>query len=281
MSGLLLGILLARTVSGIVAELGGWRLIYALAAVAMLVLAVVAAARAAARRAAGAHALPAAAAARSATLVREEPVLRAPDGARASSRWRPSAALDVDLVPARGPQYGYGEAVIGLFSLAGLAGAGDRDVRRARRRPRARPLAGTRLAAGDVLASWGLLALGANSLARADRRHRRARPRRPGDPDPQPERDLPAAARGAQPAHDGLPDVLLRRRGVRLGGRLVRVGATAAGAPCRAPAPPWPRSAVLLSLATVSFSILASSRGLSRRVGRAGPRACRRRPSRP
>ena len=52
MSGLLLGILLARTVSGLVAALGGWRLIYGLAAAAMLILARRPAARAAGRRSA-------------------------------------------------------------------------------------------------------------------------------------------------------------------------------------------------------------------------------------
>jgi predicted MFS family arabinose efflux permease len=41
MSGLLLGILLARTVSGVVAELSSWRVVYAMAAVLIVVLAVV------------------------------------------------------------------------------------------------------------------------------------------------------------------------------------------------------------------------------------------------
>ena len=38
MSGLLIGILMARTLSGVIAALGGWRLVYALAAGGMLVL---------------------------------------------------------------------------------------------------------------------------------------------------------------------------------------------------------------------------------------------------
>jgi predicted MFS family arabinose efflux permease len=41
MSGLLLGILLARTVSGVVAEVSSWRVVYAMAAILMVTLAVV------------------------------------------------------------------------------------------------------------------------------------------------------------------------------------------------------------------------------------------------
>lgn len=41
MSGLLIGILLARTASGIVAELGGWRLVFGLSAALMVALSLV------------------------------------------------------------------------------------------------------------------------------------------------------------------------------------------------------------------------------------------------
>jgi predicted MFS family arabinose efflux permease len=41
MSGLLLGILLARTAAGLIAELGGWRLVYAIGAGLMVILAAV------------------------------------------------------------------------------------------------------------------------------------------------------------------------------------------------------------------------------------------------
>ena len=41
MSGLLIGILLARTLSGLLAELGGWRLVFLVETAAMLLLAAV------------------------------------------------------------------------------------------------------------------------------------------------------------------------------------------------------------------------------------------------
>jgi predicted MFS family arabinose efflux permease len=163
MSGLLLGILLARTVSGVVAELGGWRLIYALAAGAMLILAVVL------RRALPAVQPPERIAyprllGSVVELVREEPVLRRRMAlgflsmASFSGLWTSIAFL------LAGPAYGYSEAVIGLFSLAGLAGAGVASYA-GRLADRGQVLAGTRTAAVGILAGWGLLALGESSLA--------------------------------------------------------------------------------------------------------------------
>jgi predicted MFS family arabinose efflux permease len=164
MSGLLLGILLARTVAGVAAELGGWRLIYGLAAGAMLVLAVVL------RRALPVVQPPSGkigygSLLRSVgTLVREEPTLRLRMAfgflsmASFSGLWTSIAFL------LSGPPYGYTEAIIGLFSLAGLAGAGMAAIA-GRVADAGHQLAGTRIAALAALGGWGLLALGDRSLA--------------------------------------------------------------------------------------------------------------------
>ena len=163
MSGLLLGILLARTVSGLVAEIGGWRLIYALAAGAMLILAVVL------RRALPAveppERIPYPRLLGSVIeLVREEPVLRFRMALGFLSMMSFSGLWTSISFLLAGPPYGYSEAVIGLFSLAGLAGAGVASFA-GRLADRGQVVAGTRTAAVAVLAGWGLLALGESSLA--------------------------------------------------------------------------------------------------------------------
>jgi predicted MFS family arabinose efflux permease len=63
-----------------------------------------------------------------------------------------------------GPPYGYTEAIIGLFSLAVLAGAGMAAIA-GRVADAGHQLAGTRIAALAALGGWGLLALGDRSLA--------------------------------------------------------------------------------------------------------------------
>src|SRR4051812_44117021 len=124
MSGLLLGILLARTVAGVVAQLGGWRLIYGLAAGAMLVLALVL------RRTLPVVAPPEGGLGYGAllrsvgTLIREEPTLRRRMAFGFASMVSFSGFWTSIAFLLSGPEYGYGEAVIGVFSLAGGAGGG-------------------------------------------------------------------------------------------------------------------------------------------------------------
>jgi predicted MFS family arabinose efflux permease len=162
MSGLLLGILLARTVSGLVAEIGGWRLIYALAAGAMLILAVVL------RRTLPAVEPPARIAyprllGSVVELVREEPLLRHRMALGFLSMVSFSGLWTSISFLLAGPPFGYSEAVIGLFSLAGLAGAAVASYA-GRLADGGHVLAGTRIAAVGVLAGWGFLALGDNSV---------------------------------------------------------------------------------------------------------------------
>jgi predicted MFS family arabinose efflux permease len=122
MSGLLIGILLARTISGVLAQVLGWRAVYVVAAVAMVLLAGVL--RCALPQVPATERLRYPALLRSVLgLVREEPLLRQRMllGATAfgcfSVLWTSLAFL------LAGPPYHYGNATIGLFGLAGLAGA--------------------------------------------------------------------------------------------------------------------------------------------------------------
>jgi predicted MFS family arabinose efflux permease len=162
MSGLLLGILLARTVSGLIADVGGWRLVFGLAAGLTLLLAGVLS-----------RTLPSppretdlryGALLRSVgELLVAEPVLRrrmvygAVGFATFSVLWTAIAFL------LAGAPYHYGDGTIGLFGLAGLVGAGT-----AQRAGRLADRGFGHLATGAFLLaialSWGLLALGSSSI---------------------------------------------------------------------------------------------------------------------
>lgn len=170
MSGLLVGILLARTLSGLISELGGFRLVFAVSAGAMLLLAAVlwrslplAPPPVGPNRRTPGHVRYRRLLRSVLALIGEEPELRrrmwlgATGMAVFSVLWTAVAFL-----LAREP-YGYGEGTIGLFGLAGLAGA------------LMAPLAGRLSDAGhgrvattgalvSLPASWILLDLGSTSI---------------------------------------------------------------------------------------------------------------------
>jgi predicted MFS family arabinose efflux permease len=163
MSGLLIGILGARVVSGLVAELVGWRGVYALAALLLAALAVLL------TRSLPPAPPPLVDTSYRATLgsvvvlVREEPVLRQRMGITVLN-FASFAILWTSLTFLLSAQpFDYSEAVIGLFGIAGIAGAA------------VAPLSGrladrghARLALTVFLllaaTSWGLLALGRSHL---------------------------------------------------------------------------------------------------------------------
>jgi predicted MFS family arabinose efflux permease len=162
MSGLLLGILLARTFSGLIAEAAGWRAVYVVAGVIVIVLAAVLNRRLPSERprpsinysqllASVIH------------LMRTEPVLRlrAALGALVFATfnviWTSLAFL---LVAA---PYHYSEAVIGLFGLLGAAGAAAASFSgRLADRGLERFVSGGSLVL--IVASMGLLALASHHL---------------------------------------------------------------------------------------------------------------------
>lgn len=163
MSGLLLGILLARTVAGALSSLGDWRTVYWAAAVLMVATSV-ALARALPRcRPVGGLSY-AELLASVATLCVQEPVLRlrAALGAVAfaifSMLWTTIAFL------LAAPPYRYSDALIGLFGLAGAAGALAAS-QAGRLADRGQGALATTLGLVLLLASWLPLAFAQRSLA--------------------------------------------------------------------------------------------------------------------
>jgi len=163
MRGLLLGILLARTVSGVVAEAAGWRTVYWLAAVLMLVQATVLWLKLPTYRQHVGLSYPRLL--RSVLgIARAEPVLRlravygALSFAAFSVLWTTLAFL------LSAPPYGYGEGTIGLFGLVGAAGALTASVvGRFTDRGWSRRLTG--VSALLLLVGYVLLWMGGSSLA--------------------------------------------------------------------------------------------------------------------
>ncbi|MFI9078488.1 MFS transporter [Streptomyces sioyaensis] len=158
MTGLLLGILLARTAAGVLAEVGSWRTVYWVNAALMLLMAVL--------------------------LRLKLPTLRTPAGLRYGAllrsmlalfgqepvlRWR--AALGALIFAGfsvlwtalaflmSGPSYGWQESAIGLLGLVGAAGSLSASVA-GRLADRGRVHHVTGVSALLLLGSWGLLAAG-------------------------------------------------------------------------------------------------------------------------
>jgi predicted MFS family arabinose efflux permease len=161
-SGLLIGTLGARTVSGFVAGLAGFRLIFAVAAVAMIVLAlllnrVLPVSPSTQKQSYGALL------GSVVSLVGKEPELRKRmtlaflQFAGFTVLWSPMAFL------LAAPPYNYSAAVIGLFGLFGIAGALVAP-RAGRLGDRGHSGLTVTVSLAVMLVSWGLLAIGGSSV---------------------------------------------------------------------------------------------------------------------
>lgn len=158
MTGLLLGILLARTAAGLLADVGGWRTVYWVNAALMLLMAVLLRLKLPTLRTPAGLRYPALLRSTLA-LFAQEPVLRrraalgALTFAGFSVLWTALAFL------MSGPSYGWQESAIGLLGLVGAAGSLSAS---AAGRLADRGLVHHVSGAGAflLLGSWGLLAAG-------------------------------------------------------------------------------------------------------------------------
>ena len=163
MSGLLIGVLLARTVAGGLVLAGGWRTVYFVAAGLMLACAVVLA-RMLPRHHTHAGMRYPRLLASVLLLLRDEPLLRA----RAAIGGLIFGAFSVlwtslAFLLSR-PPYGYHASVIGLFGLVGAAGALSAAAA-GRQGDRGHAARNTLAGLLILLASWSLILWGARSLS--------------------------------------------------------------------------------------------------------------------
>lgn len=163
MSGLLLGILLARSVAGLLAGLGGWTTVYRISAAVMVVVAI-ALWRVLPNSRPTAHDGYAATLRSLGTLVRTQPRLRTRALLGALSFASVSVLFSTMAFLLSGQPYGFDEVRIGLVGLAGVAGALMANLAgRLADRGRTQLTSGIGVAA--LIASWAALAAGAQSLA--------------------------------------------------------------------------------------------------------------------
>src|SRR3989344_3138352 len=163
MSGLLVGILAARSVAGLLSELGGWTLVYRVAGVAMVAVALalwwaMPRSRNAGRAQGYGQVL------RSlGTLALRHPRLRSRALLGGLSFASVSVLFSTMALVLAGPAHRLGDAGIGLVGLAGVAGALMANVA-GRMADRGQAQVATAVSVGLLLLGWGALWLGATSL---------------------------------------------------------------------------------------------------------------------
>ncbi len=163
MSGLLIGILVARTASGLLAELGGWRLVFAVSAGLMVLLTIVLRVSLPEVRPTTDLSYPALL--RSvARLIVEQPTLRVRMAYGALQMGQFSVLWTTIAFLLSGHPYNYSEGTIGLFGLVGLGGALIAQVA-GRMADRGRHHLATGAFFATMLASWAAIAAGKSSLA--------------------------------------------------------------------------------------------------------------------
>jgi predicted MFS family arabinose efflux permease len=163
MSGLLVGILVARTASGLISQVGGWRTVFGVSAALMLVLCAVLRVALPRVRPTTTLSYPALLASVG-RLVAEQPTLRMRMVYGTLGMGQFSVLWTTIAFLLAGSPYRYGDATIGLFGLVGLAGALAAQAA-GRLADRGRHHHSTGLFFTTMLISWALIAMGKTSLA--------------------------------------------------------------------------------------------------------------------